>query len=144
MRVGSERDRPFFIEIRHSQSQDTYNISFLDCFYEIKKHIFARRIKTNASDLSELFLDTDVPVDFLYLNDYQNPCLLEEVFRVCVRRTTLKSVFVVHGICYSKEMRAFWKRLQADERVGITFDLYDIGLLFFDKTKIKQHYIVNF
>ena len=97
-----------------------------------------------ASDLSELFLDTDVPVDFLYLNDYQNPCLLEEVFRVCVRRTTLKSVFVVHGICYSKEMRAFWKRLQADERVGITFDLYDIGLLFFDKTKIKQHYIVNF
>ena len=257
MRAGSERDRPFFIEIRHSQSQDTYNISFPDCFYEIKKHIFARRIKTIvdfmnlllclkrpfiwlsrfryrcgygvhspfafslitdviyekmsyyaydslekeqkkiveergcnkgtqkvnrflfrlvnkvqpativevgrpsvtslylqsakpsaeylfASDLSELFLDTDVPVDFLYLNDYQNPCLLEEVFRVCVRRTTLKSVFVVHGICYSKEMRAFWKRLQADERVGITFDLYDIGLLFFDKTKIKQHYIVNF
>ena len=56
----------------------------------------------------------------------------------------LSELFLVHGICYSKEMRAFWKRLQADERVGITFDLYDIGLLFFDKTKIKQHYIVNF
>ena len=97
-----------------------------------------------ASDLSELFLDTDVSVDFLYLNDYQNPCLLEEVFLFNDTGTTLKSVFVVHGICYSKEMRAFWKRLQADERVGITFDLYDIGLLFFDKTKIKQHYIVNF
>jgi len=66
------------------------------------------------------------------------------VFDICVRRTTLKSVFVVHGICYSKEMKALWKRLQEDERVGITFDLYDLGLLFFDKTKIKQHYIVNF
>lgn len=97
-----------------------------------------------ASDLSELFLDTDVPVDFLYLNDYRNPELLEKVFDICVRRTTLKSVFVVHGICYSKEMKALWKRLQEDERVGITFDLYDLGLLFFDKTKIKQHYIVNF
>lgn len=97
-----------------------------------------------ASDLSELFLDTDVPVDFLYLNDYRNPELLEKVFDICVRRTTLKSVFVVHGICYSKEMKALWKRLQEDERVGITFDLYDFGLLFFDKTKIKQHYIVNF
>lgn len=97
-----------------------------------------------ASDLSELFLDVDVPVDFLYLNDYRNPDLIEEVFRICARRTTLKSVFVVHGICYSKSMKALWKRLQADERVGISFDLYDVGLLFFDKTKIKQQYIVNF
>ncbi|MBD3591206.1 hypothetical protein [Bacteroides sp. GM023] len=97
-----------------------------------------------ASDLSELFLDVDTPVDFLYLNDYRNPELLEDVFRICAQRTTLKSVFVIQGICYSKEMKALWKRLQEDNRVGITFDLYDLGLLFFDKTKIKQHYIVNF
>lgn len=97
-----------------------------------------------ASDLSELFLDAGVPVDFLYLNDYQNPSLMEEVYRICVRRTTPQSVFVLHGIHYSKAMKVLWKRLQADEQVGITFDLYDVGLLFFDKTKIKQHYIVNF
>lgn len=97
-----------------------------------------------ASDLSELFLDADTPVDFLYLNDYRNPGLLKEVFRVCARRTTSNSLFVVHGICYSKAMKNLWKQLQNDERVGITFDLYDVGLLFFDTTKIKQHYIVNF
>ena len=97
-----------------------------------------------ASDLSELFLDADTSVDFLYLNDYRNPDLLEEVFRVCVHRATPKSVFALHGICYSKEMKILWKKLQTDERVGITFDLYDVGLLFFDKTKIKQQYIVNF
>lgn len=97
-----------------------------------------------ASDLSELFLDADIPVDFLYLNDYRNPGLLEKVFEICACRTTVKSVFVVHGICYSGKMRELWKKLQEDERVGISFDLYDIGLLFFDKSKIKQHYIVNF
>lgn len=97
-----------------------------------------------ASELSELFLDADVPVDFLYLNDYRHPELLEETFRICARRTSSRSVFVVHGICYTKAMKALWKRLQEDERVGITFDLYDVGLLFFDKTKIKQHYKVNF
>jgi len=97
-----------------------------------------------ASDLSELFLDVDTPVDFLYLNDYRNPALLEEVFNICSRRTTSNSLFVVHGICYSKAMKNLWKQLQNDERVGITFDLYDAGLLFFDTTKIKQHYIVNF
>lgn len=97
-----------------------------------------------ASDLSELFLDADTPIDFLYLNDFRNPDLMEEIFRVCASRTTSKSVFVIHGICYSKAMKTLWKSLQADERVGITFDLYDVGLLFFDKTKIKQHYTVNF
>ena len=91
-----------------------------------------------ASDLSELFLDADVPLDFLYLNDYRNPELLEEVFNICARRTTLKSVFVVHGICYSKEMKALWRRLQEDERVGITFDLYDLGLLFFIQQRLNS------
>lgn len=97
-----------------------------------------------ASDLSELFLEADASIDFLYLNEGRNPVLLEDVFRVCVRRTTSKSVFVIRGIGYSKSMKALWKRLQEDERVGITFDLYDVGILFFDQTKIKQHYIVNF
>lgn len=97
-----------------------------------------------AADLSELFLDAGVPVDFLYLNDYRHPELIEETFRICVSRTTPGSVFVVYGICYSKVMKTLWKRLQTDERVGITFDLYDVGLLFFDKTKIKQDYKVNF
>lgn len=71
-----------------------------------------------ASDLSELFLDADTPVDFLYLNDYRNPALLEEVFNICSRRTTPNSLFVVHGICYSKAMKNLWKQLQNDERVG--------------------------
>lgn len=97
-----------------------------------------------ASDLSELFLEAGASVDFLYLNEDKNPALLEEAFHVCARRTTQKSVFVIKGIGYSKPMKALWKRLQINEEVGITFDLYDVGIIFFDKTKIKQHYIVNF
>ena len=97
-----------------------------------------------VSDLSELFLDKDTPVDFLYLNDYKHPDLMQEVFNICATRATINSLFVIHGIGYSRKMKTLWKQLKDDERVGITFDLYDVGLLFFDKTKIKQHYIVNF
>ncbi len=99
---------------------------------------------TSASDLSELFLEAGVPVGFLYLHDYRRPGFVEEVFRLCAARTTGKSVFVIEGIHYSRQMSALWKRMQQDERVGVTFDLYDLGILFFDKTKIKQDYIVNF
>lgn len=99
---------------------------------------------TSASELSELFLEAGVPVDLLYLHDYRHPEFVEEVFRICAARTAKKSVFVVEGIRYTPQMKKLWKRMMQDEKVGITFDLYDIGILFFDKTKIKQDYIVNF
>ncbi|KAA6332523.1 hypothetical protein EZS27_018981 [termite gut metagenome] len=97
-----------------------------------------------ASDLTDLFLEKGVPVDFLYLHDYKNPALTEQIFRVCVARSRKQSVFVIRGIGYSKEMKTLWRRLIANEEVGITFDLYDLGILFFDKTKVKQHYKVCF
>jgi hypothetical protein len=97
-----------------------------------------------ASDLTDLFLEKGVPVDFLYLHDYKNPALTEQIVRVCVARSHKQSVFVIGGIGYSKEMKSLWRRLIANEEVGVTFDLYDLGILFFDKTKVKQHYAVCF
>lgn len=99
---------------------------------------------TFASELSELFLEAGVPVDFLYIHHFKNPTFVKEVFHICAARSTQQSVFVINGIHYSGAMKQLWERLKADDKVGITFDLYDVGILFFDKTKIKQHYIVNF
>ena len=99
---------------------------------------------TAAADLSELFLESDTSVDFLYLHDYRRPEFVEEVLRICIARTAKKSVFVIEGIRYTSQMHAVWKRIRQHEKTGITFDLYDLGIIFFDKTKIKQDYIVNF
>ena len=54
------------------------------------------------------------------------------------------SLVVISGIGYSKEMKALWDNIQQDERVGITFDLYEVGLVFFDLEMNKQDYKVNF
>ena len=97
-----------------------------------------------ATDLSGLFLEAGVPVDFLYLHDYRRPDFVQQTFEVCVSRTTGRSLFVIEGVRYTPEMTALWKRLRKHERVGVTFDLYDLGILFFDKSKAKQDYIVNY
>jgi hypothetical protein len=99
---------------------------------------------TAATELAELFLEAGVPVDFLYLHDTGRPELLREAFRLCAARTTPRSLFVVEGIGHNRAMRALWKEMTDDPRVSITFDLFDLGLLFFDTEKVKQHYIVNF
>ena len=51
---------------------------------------------------------------------------------------------VVGDIYASKEREAWWKQLTQDERVRISFDLYDVGLLLFENKRFKQNYIVNF
>ena len=55
-----------------------------------------------------------------------------------------KSCVVIGDIYASKEREAWWKTLTNDERIRITFDLYDVGLLLFEKKRFKQNYIVNF
>lgn len=99
---------------------------------------------TAATSLDELFMESGQTIDFLYLHNYREPNQVEEIFQVCAPRATSRSLFVIEGIGYSNAMKQLWRRLQNDSRVGITFDLYDLGLLFFDTTRIKQDYIVNF
>ena len=114
------------------------------CLFLISEGCEGRADYTAAADLSELFLESGASVDFLYLHDYRRPEFVEEVFRICADRTAQTSVFVIEGIRYTSRMRAVWKRISRHEKAGITFDLYDLGIIFFDKTRIKQDYIVNF
>lgn len=68
----------------------------------------------------------------------------QEVFGQAVPFVHDGSCFIIGNPYQTKEKEMWWKRLQEDERVRLTFDLYDIGLIFFDRKRIKQNYIVNF
>lgn len=54
------------------------------------------------------------------------------------------SMLIVEGIYASKRAKMRWRELVNDERTGVAFDLYDCGIIFFDHTKSKQVYIINF
>lgn len=98
----------------------------------------------NVTDVSELPAGGDWTVDFLYVHDYRRPDFVEAVFRRCVQHATPSSLFVVEGIGYTHRMRHLWRQMQREATVGITFDLFDLGILFFDRTKVKQSYVVNY
>lgn len=57
---------------------------------------------------------------------------------------TEKSVVLLCGIHGSAEALRHWEQVKLHPRVSVSFDLYDYGILFFDSSKQKQHYIVNF
>lgn len=97
-----------------------------------------------VTDRDALGLMKEIQVDFLHINVPDNPIAAKEIIECAVGKVRQNSVFAIQGIYHSNAMKTLWKQFVADDRVGITFDLYDIGIAFFDKTKIKQHYIVNF
>jgi predicted O-methyltransferase YrrM len=61
-------------------------------------------------------------------------------FDLLAEKTHEKSVVVMDDIHHSEEMERAWKDICADERVTSTIDLYQMGLVFFDKHYWKRNY----
>lgn len=99
---------------------------------------------TVLTDAAELALPLEEPFDFIYIHQPDQPDLVEKAFHQFLKCVHSKTVCVIEGIHQSAQMKKLWKQFCQEEAVGITFDLYDVGILFFDRQKIKQHYIVNF
>lgn len=62
---------------------------------------------------------------------------------ILLKKMHAKSVLVVDDIHHSAEMERAWQEICADERVTSTMDLYQMGLVFFDKHYWKRHYVIK-
>ena len=54
------------------------------------------------------------------------------------------SILILEGINANKDTKAFWKRVQESQKATRTYDLFLCGIIVFDTSKHKHHYIVNF
>ena len=67
-----------------------------------------------------------------------------EIFEAFVSHVHDSSILIVEDIYATKDTKKAWKQMVDDQRTVITFDLYYCGIILFDQTKTKQHYIINF
>lgn len=51
---------------------------------------------------------------------------------------------VVHDIYWSKDMTDAWKKLIADDRISLTIDLFQAGVIFPHRNSPKQHFTLRF
>ncbi len=68
----------------------------------------------------------------------------QKVLMKAVEKADENTIVVVEDIHKNKSVLDFWKHVVEDERVVITFDLYYCGIIFFQKRRYKENYIVNF
>ena len=70
--------------------------------------------------------------------------LQSENFMQFLRNVSADTVLVVTDINLDAEYKKVWLRLVADNCTVLTFNLVDCGIVFFDKTKFKQNFNVNY
>lgn len=54
------------------------------------------------------------------------------------------SIFVFDGIRNSDNQLNFWRKIQSDNRVVVTIDLFEIGIVFFRTQQPKENFIINY
>ena len=67
-----------------------------------------------------------------------------DAFERVLQKITSNSIFILEGIHNNNDTKAFWHEVVENEKAVITFDLYYVGIVFFNKSYYKQHYVVNF
>lgn len=67
-----------------------------------------------------------------------------QVFEKAVSLANASTMIIVEQIKRDRESRTFWKSIVDDPRCITTFDLYYCGIIFFDKKRYKENYVVNF
>ena len=66
------------------------------------------------------------------------------VYKALAAVATDDSILILEGIYDNKDAKAFWKQVVESVEAVITYDLYSCGIVLFDTSKFKHHYIVNF
>ena len=78
------------------------------------------------------------------INIAANSPYYKEVFDLLLPKVKSETCMIIGQPYATAEKKLWWKEVVADKRTGVTFDLYDVGLVFFDKSRVKEHRIVNF
>ncbi len=140
--TGSGISVRYMMEAR--AEMDVY--TFSDKFQDAVKRILSFKpsvVCTEGDALSEingLISDGIIPdfVHIAYTADY------EKVFEALVPYAKEDTCFVIGKPYQNEAKKRWWKKVIDDSRTGVTFDLYDVGIVFFDKNRVKEHRVVNF
>ena len=101
------------------------------------------RIGDYEKTLGKALQDLD-KVDFVFFNASAEKEKNRLYFEEAMKYIHPDSVFFFEGIRDNKEMRTLWKEICEREDVVLTFDLYNVGIVFFNKRLHKKNYIVYF
>jgi predicted O-methyltransferase YrrM len=83
-------------------------------------------------------------LDFVFFDGNHRKEATLNYFKQCLAKAHEESVFVVDDIYWSAEMKQAWEEIKNNENVTVTIDLFFMGIVFFRKEQVKQHFVIKF
>lgn len=68
----------------------------------------------------------------------------EAVLEAALQQTDDRTLFIIEDIGYNDTAKRLWQKLIESDLTSVSYDLYDLGIAFFDSKRYKNNYIVNF
>jgi len=93
--------------------------------------------KTLPGSLAQLH-----PIEFAFIDGNHRHRHTVGYFRLLIQHCHERSCLAFHDIHWSREMSRAWKTIIADERVTMSIDLFDVGLVFFPEQS-KEHFVLR-
>jgi len=96
-------------------------------------------------------IDTTLPnllesihqLDFVFIDANHTSVALLHYFELCLSKITHDTVIVIDDIYWSRDMEFGWDCVKKHKEVSSTIDLYQFGVVFFNKKISKKHYIAR-
>ena len=80
-------------------------------------------------------------VDFFYIDDAIHT---QQILKTVLPYVHDHTLIVVRHIHHNSALFAIWQQFIQTAEVRVTFDLYDFGLIYFEKRLNKEDYVINY
>ncbi|MBO5787872.1 MAG: hypothetical protein J6R07_04275 [Bacteroidaceae bacterium] len=110
---------------------------------EVVRHLAdcgCSRLCGNTLQLLKKCLEENKGAGLLYIGPCDNQ---KELLKAAMEQTNKESVIIVEGIHRSKRHFEWWQQAISDPRTIVTYDMYSMGILFFNSERPKQNYTLK-
>ena len=101
-------------------------------------------VEGNFDHTLQPFLESIEKLDWAFIdgNHQEEPTV--RYFKQCLEKCHNNSVLLFDDIYWSKGMAAAWENIKAYERVTVTLDLFQVGIVFLRQEQPKQHFTIRY
>jgi len=87
---------------------------------------------------------SNVKLDFVFFDGNHRKIPTLNYFNLCLNYSHNDSVFVFDDINWSDEMAEAWDEIKKHPSVTVSVDLFFLGIVFFRKEQVRQHFLIDF
>lgn len=100
-------------------------------------------IQIHQQLFSDFLQNTSEKYDLIFIDGDHNGERTLGYFNSLLKKVHNNSVIIFDDIYWSKDMTAAWQKIIANEKVTVSIDTFQWGLVFFRKEQSKQHFVIR-